>query len=30
VWAGILVPWLGLAAVVIAIILLLRRLRRRS
>ena len=29
VWAGILVPWLGLAAVVIAIILLLRRLRRR-
>ena len=30
VWAGILVPWLGLAAVVIAMILLLRRLRRRS
>ena len=30
VWAGILVPWLGLAAVVIAIILLLRRLRRRN
>ena len=30
VWAGILVPWLGLAAVVIAIILVGRRLRRRS
>jgi len=29
VWAGILVPWLGLAAVVIAIILVGRRLRRR-
>jgi len=30
VWAGILVPWLGLAVVVIAIILVGRRLRRRS
>jgi len=30
VWAGILVPWLGLAAVVIVIILVVRRIRRRS
>lgn len=29
VWAGILVPWLGLAGVVIVIILVVRRLRRR-
>ena len=30
VWAGILVPWLGLVAVVVVAIVVVRRLRRRS
>ena len=30
VWAGILVPWLGVAAVATGIILVIRRIRRRS
>lgn len=30
VWAGILVPWLGLVAVVVVIIVTVRRIRRRS
>ncbi|MEK9599861.1 MAG: DUF4349 domain-containing protein, partial [Pontimonas sp.] len=30
VWAGILVPWLGLVAVVAVAIVVVRRLRRRS
>ena len=28
VWAGILVPWLGLVAVVVLVTLVLRRIRR--
>jgi hypothetical protein len=30
VWAGILLPWLGVAAVATGIILVVRRIRRRS
>ncbi len=30
VWAGILVPWMGFVAVVVVIILVVRRIRRRS
>jgi hypothetical protein len=30
VWAGILVPWVGLVAVVVVAIVVVRRLRRRS